>query len=153
MKKTNQTEQVLLNSCTVSNNSHQGVKYVFHDRIPDKAGDSIVGTHDLCTSASTFNPVYPIPILAESLPNSLSSTNCEKRFTAINGQVKILQNPAGSPKKDRHFQSFEFPSFDVLELEVMTSLTWWPMRMPLENLRESHRIFQDLSGSLFPFIF
>ena len=81
---------MLLESCTVSNNSHQGVKYVFHDLIPDKAGDSIVGTHDLCTSASTYNPVYPLPILAESLANSVTATRCEKRFTAIYGQVPSL---------------------------------------------------------------
>lgn len=81
---------VLVDACTVSNNSLEGIKYVFHDVVPDKAGDNVLGTHDLCTSASTSNPVYPLPILAESYRDSVTATRCEKRFTAAIGQVLTL---------------------------------------------------------------
>lgn len=99
---------VLLDACTVSDNAHEGVKYVFHDRIPDQAGDAVVGTHDLCTSASTLNPVYPLPILAESFRESTINTRCEKRFTASYGQVLTL-----------HFVSLmSFEADDVAEIAV-----------------------------------
>ena len=88
---------VLVDSCHVSNNSNEGIKYVFHDLIPDMAGDSIVETHDLCTSASTHQPVYPLPILAESYRETLSSARCEKRFTAAYGQVRAVLSPPKSP--------------------------------------------------------
>ena len=82
---------VLLDSCTVSDNSHEGIKYVFHDTVPgDQAGDAVVGTHDLCTSASTSNPVYPLPILAESYAESIANARCEKRFSTSTGQVLTL---------------------------------------------------------------
>ena len=82
---------VLVDSCTVANNSHEGVKYVFHDTVPgDQVGDAVVGTHDLCTSASTSNPVYPLPILAESYAESIANARCEKRFSTSGGQVLTL---------------------------------------------------------------
>ena len=82
---------VLLDACTVSDNGQEGVKYVFHDTRPgDQSGDAIVGTHDLCTSASTSNPVYPLPILAESYYESIGNSRCEKRFTATPGRVLTL---------------------------------------------------------------
>lgn len=81
---------VLLDACTVSNNGQEGVKYVFHDTKRDQSGDAVVGTHDLCTSASTSNPVYPLPILAESYHESIANSRCEKRFTTTPGQVLTL---------------------------------------------------------------
>lgn len=81
---------VLLDSCTVSDNGQEGIKYVFHDALPDETGDNVVATHDLCTSASTSNPVYPLPILAESSLESITKARCEKRFTTTTGQVLTL---------------------------------------------------------------
>ena len=82
---------VLIDTATISNNGQEGVKYVFHDTRPgDQSGDAVVGTHDLCTSASTSNPVYPLPILAESYHESIANVRCEKRFTSTPGQVLTL---------------------------------------------------------------
>lgn len=66
-----------LDSVTVSGNGADGIKYLFHDAIPDQKLDG-VDVFDLCTVPSTLNQIYPIRLFLDQSETAMLKKECRK---------------------------------------------------------------------------
>jgi hypothetical protein len=66
-----------LESCHVESNGADGVRYLFHDTIPDQKVDGI-DVFDLCTVPITLNQIYPIRLSLDQSETSNLNKECRK---------------------------------------------------------------------------
>lgn len=66
-------------SCTVSNNGHDGIRYVGHDLRSDERTDRS-SIHDFCTLPTTAGQTYPISVSLQQSRFAGSSKECGKYF-------------------------------------------------------------------------
>jgi hypothetical protein len=73
----NSSSLALLEGATVTENGADGVRYVFHDEVPDKKVDGN-DIFDFCTFPTTTSMTFPIPIFAEQGKYSPADKECYK---------------------------------------------------------------------------
>ncbi|XP_049764444.1 protein bark beetle [Schistocerca cancellata] len=89
--------QVLLESCTISENGGDGVHYVSHDPRPglqtegmaqlQAQPDPLAIALDFCTLSTTTSQIYPLLVRLEQPKNSVSQRDCSKAFYTKMGYV------------------------------------------------------------------
>jgi hypothetical protein len=65
----------------VESNGGDGIRYAFHDAVPDQKVDGI-GSFELCTVPIITNQIYPIRLYLEQLETAMSTTTCKKVVAA-----------------------------------------------------------------------
>ncbi|CAG7785924.1 unnamed protein product, partial [Allacma fusca] len=88
-----------LDSCRVESNAADGVRYVFHDALPDQKLDGI-DVFELCTVPITQNQIYPIRLSIEQHEKNFLANECRKRFTVRSGYVLTMHFPYMMSKVD-----------------------------------------------------
>lgn len=66
-----------IDSSHIETNGADGVRYVFHDMIPDAKLDGM-DVFDLCTVPITINQIYPVRLSLDQSQNSAVEKKCRK---------------------------------------------------------------------------
>lgn len=65
-----------MESCKVEGNGGDGIRYVFHDAVPDQKLDGIE-VFEFCTVPST-SQIYPLRLYIEQLGTAAAERGCRK---------------------------------------------------------------------------
>lgn len=71
-----------IDSCNIENNGADGVRYLFHDIIPDVNLERI-DIFDLCTVPITLNQIYPVRLYLDQGGTANLEKKCRKVCTSI----------------------------------------------------------------------
>ena len=66
-----------VDSCQVESNAADGIRFNFHDAVPDQKVDGI-DIFELCTVPVTINQIYPMRLSIEQQERSFTNKECRK---------------------------------------------------------------------------